>query len=314
VSLRSETGEPDCAAIDAGESGRILTCTDLDSTTVIEGLTLRNGSAAGPWPANAGGAILCRNAAPRIRRCVFRTNSAAYGGAVACWTAAPRIEQSTFFENRSTETGAGLYAYYGSAVALDGCLIAGSTAGAAVTCWYSSSVDVRCSDVWGNAGGDWTGCLSGRNGVDGNVSADPAFCTPFDGHVASFSPCLPENSAPECGLIGALGAGCDYTDVRDGAAPMAFFLGPAVPNPFNPVTEIAFGIPSSATTHRVTLQVYDVLGRRVKTLVDADRTPGLYRAVWDGTDHHHAPAASGVYFYRLTWNGKSETRRMVLLQ
>jgi hypothetical protein len=134
--------------------------------------------------------------------------------------------------------------------------------------------------------------------------------------VASFSPCLPESSGSECDLIGALGVGCDYTDVPDGAGrvPTVFFLGPAVPNPFNPITQVSFGIPESAGLHRARLQVYDVLGRRVATLVDDNLPPGVYQAYWDGKDHHRVAVASGVYFCRLTWNGKAETRRMVLLQ
>ena len=50
------------------------------------------------------------------------------------------------------------------------------------------------------------------------------------------------------------------------------------------------------------------------TLVDADRAPGTYRVTWDGRDDGGSQVASGVYFYRITWNGMSETRRMVLLK
>ncbi|MFH1573601.1 MAG: FlgD immunoglobulin-like domain containing protein, partial [Acidobacteriota bacterium] len=96
--------------------------------------------------------------------------------------------------------------------------------------------------------------------------------------------------------------------------PAVFFLGPAIPNPFNPVTEISYGIPASAGPSRVEMNVYDAQGRRVTALVDTDQAPGEYRVVWDGRDHNGTPVASGVYFYRVKWNGKSETRRMVLLK
>ena len=96
--------------------------------------------------------------------------------------------------------------------------------------------------------------------------------------------------------------------------PTAFYLGAAIPNPFNPVTEISYGIPAGAAPSRVVMNVYDALGRNVTTLVEAEQGPGRYRVVWDGRDHNGAEVASGVYFYRITWNGKSETKRMVLLK
>ena len=98
------------------------------------------------------------------------------------------------------------------------------------------------------------------------------------------------------------------------AIPTAFYLGSAIPNPFNPITEITYGIPAGATPARVVLSVYDATGREVTTLVDVDQGPGEYRVVWDGRDHKGAEVASGVYFYRLVWNGRSETKRMVLLK
>ena len=96
--------------------------------------------------------------------------------------------------------------------------------------------------------------------------------------------------------------------------PQRLDLGPAVPNPFNPITKISYGIPAGIAPARVTLAVYNALGQRVATLVSKERGPGRYSAIWDGKDHMGSPAASGVYFYRITWNGKSETKRMVLLK
>ncbi|MCK4548078.1 MAG: T9SS type A sorting domain-containing protein [Candidatus Eisenbacteria sp.] len=96
--------------------------------------------------------------------------------------------------------------------------------------------------------------------------------------------------------------------------PDYFYLAQNMPNPFNPITEIAYGIPRGASISRVTMNVYDTLGRRVQTLVDLDQGPGTYSAVWDGRDHNGVTVASGIYFYRLTWNANTETKRMVLLK
>ncbi len=113
----------------------------------------------------------------------------------------------------------------------------------------------------------------------------------------------------------SLPANASTTGVSETAQlPTVFFLGRAIPNPFNPVTEISYGIPVGAEPSRVVMNVYDPTGRKVTTLVDADQGPGIYRTVWDGRDHKGAEVASGVYFYRLVWQGKAETRRIVLLK
>ncbi len=87
------------------------------------------------------------------------------------------------------------------------------------------------------------------------------------------------------------------------------------PNPFNPVTTISFTVPAESDGERVTLQVFDVAGRRVCTLVDEEMAGGRYGAVWDGTDEAGQPVSSGVYFYRMDVDGTSSAmRKMVLLK
>ena len=86
------------------------------------------------------------------------------------------------------------------------------------------------------------------------------------------------------------------------------------PNPFNPATEITYSIPGETGSSPVTLRVYDTAGRFVRNLVDAAQTTGTYTVRWDGRDSNGADVASGVYFYRLSWNGESETSRMVLIR
>ncbi len=77
-----------------------------------------------------------------------------------------------------------------------------------------------------------------------------------------------------------------------GEVPEAFTLAQNYPNPFNPSTQIAFGLPNTA---RVTLEVYNLLGQKVATLLDEMREPGSYTVSFDGKG-----MSSGVYFYRLT--------------
>ena len=98
----------------------------------------------------------------------------------------------------------------------------------------------------------------------------------------------------------------------DGALvlPRAVRLGPNYPNPFNPSTIIPYQL---ATTSPVRLEVFNILGQRVATLVDEEQSAGAYRARWDGTDAAGGAAAAGVYLYRLTVAGAHQTGKMVLL-
>ena len=83
-------------------------------------------------------------------------------------------------------------------------------------CHSSSNPSFSCTDIHGNSGGDWTGCVASFLGVNGNISEDPLFCdvSSDDFHLQSDSPCAPANSAG-CGLIGALDVGCGPIAVEE---------------------------------------------------------------------------------------------------
>jgi parallel beta-helix repeat protein len=94
--------------------------------------------------------------------------------------------------------------------------------------------------------------------------------------------------------------------------PSALALHPCAPNPFNPITTIRFDVPASGT--RVAIVVYDVTGRRVRTLVNEPQPAGRQSVVWDGRDDRGRGVASGVYFYRMTAGSFVQTRKMLLLK
>jgi hypothetical protein len=93
--------------------------------------------------------------------------------------------------------------------------------------------------------------------------------------------------------------------------PTEFALRQNYPNPFNPTTQIAFSLPEDA---RVLLEVYDVAGRLVQTLMSRDQAAGVYRVQWDGRNQAGQPVASGIYLYRLQAGSSMETRTMMLLK
>jgi len=93
--------------------------------------------------------------------------------------------------------------------------------------------------------------------------------------------------------------------------PQDFFLAQNYPNPFNPQTTIAYRLSQSS---RVTLAIYNLLGQRVATLIDAHQPAGQHSVRWDGKDDVGKNVASGIFFYRLETGGLVSTRRLVLLR
>jgi len=293
-----------------------------------------------------GGGMFCRNASsPTLTDCVFSNNTAGDdggalgfrdssnpilygctladnsanddGGALYGYIASPSFYNCTITGNHTPDLGSALCMNNGGSATLENTIVAFNTDGEAIAC-VSSNAALTCCDVYGNAGGDYTGCLAGQSGVDGNFSDDPLFCNAASGDYSldASSLCLPDNN-PACGLVGADTLGCGLSTVADQTSrslPRTLTLGSAVPNPFNPVTEITYGVPAGNGPSRVTLNIYDALGRRVATLVDEDRAPGSHSVTWNGTDRDGSPVASGAYFYRITWMERSETKRMVLLK
>jgi hypothetical protein len=99
----------------------------------------------------------------------------------------------------------------------------------------------------------------------------------------------------------------------DGVASAPGRLDQNAPNPFNPVTTIRYAVNRDGA--RVTVDVYDVAGRRIATLVDGPHESGGYATIWEGKDDDGRPVASGVYFCRLSVdNAWSQARKLVLLK
>jgi len=100
------------------------------------------------------------------------------------------------------------------------------------------------------------------------------------------------------------------------ALPNTFELYQNRPNPFNPLTTIDFYIEGDdfSGAEKVTLEVFNILGQKVKTLIDEALASGQYSAVWDGTDEYGEQSASGIYLYRLRVGDANQTKKMMLLK
>jgi len=157
----------------------------------------------------AGGAVHTDSgAAPTFDECVFDSNTAGATGGAAQFElfSIPIMNRCTLYANSAPE-GSGVWCdnYF----TLTNSIIAFGLVGEAVYCDGAPPFS-SCSDIYGNAGGDWVGCLDELIHIENNFSEDPLFCDAPGGDFTLDvpSPCTAAN-APACGLVGAWDIGCD---------------------------------------------------------------------------------------------------------
>jgi hypothetical protein len=105
-----------------------------------------------------------------------------------------------------------------------------------------------------------------------------------------------------------LPAGLEETE---NSIPKTYQLFQNYPNPFNPATEIKYQLPKAS---EVKLAIYNVLGEKVRILVQEKKDPGVHHARWDGINDHGIPLSSGIYFYRLSAGNYESVRKMILIR
>ncbi|MBD3402205.1 T9SS type A sorting domain-containing protein [candidate division GN15 bacterium] len=101
------------------------------------------------------------------------------------------------------------------------------------------------------------------------------------------------------------------TGDTDSELPTEYALSQNYPNPFNPTTQISFSLP---TPGNVSLEVYNVLGQKVTTLVDGNMGAGNHVVEWDGKNSAGVGVSSGVYFYRIATDNFVDTKKMMMLK
>jgi len=93
--------------------------------------------------------------------------------------------------------------------------------------------------------------------------------------------------------------------------PTDFMLNQNYPNPFNPSTTIEYSLP---TRSNVNISVYNILGRKVTTLINKNQTAGNHSVTWNGANNQNQQVSSGIYFYRIETNDFTTTKKMTLLK
>jgi len=214
----------------ATDRGAGLCCTDGSAPGLLA-CTLRDNTCG-----STGGAIFASySSSPTLTSCSVSGNSATYGaGLHSIYESDPQLSGVIFYQNVALSQGGVLYLYSasdatlgtcrlcensagsrgsaasvlsGSSVTLTECILSHAASGAPVYCDGTSSATAACSDVYGNADGDYVEGLSGQLGIDGNISLDPLYCDRPAGDLdlEALSPCCTAG----CGTMGAGSCGCD---------------------------------------------------------------------------------------------------------
>jgi hypothetical protein len=120
---------------------------------------------------------------------------------------------------------------------------------------------------------------------------------------------IPRHFLPTCDSVSGVKWIEGATDGEN--RPNSFFVSQNYPNPFNPQTNFKFSLPQAS---HVKIDIFNILGQRIKTLVDEDMKAGVYLVDWDGKDEKGVEISSGVYFYRVTAGDFSDIRKMIFMK
>ncbi|MCG8606667.1 T9SS type A sorting domain-containing protein, partial [bacterium] len=106
------------------------------------------------------------------------------------------------------------------------------------------------------------------------------------------------------------------TSINDATSelPTDYALNQNFPNPFNPTTVIRYAIPLLHGNEPVKLEVYNMLGQKIRTLVDEEKSAGFYAVDWDGKNDQGRPVSSGLYVYRIRAKSFIEVKKMLLMK
>ncbi|MFH1502168.1 MAG: right-handed parallel beta-helix repeat-containing protein, partial [Candidatus Eisenbacteria bacterium] len=155
-----------------------------------------------------GAAIYAHSSSIAMNECTLVQNIAGMnGGALSAIDITLTVSDCTIARNEAPNAS-GLLLGNASSALVENSIIAFGVSGEAVDCYGGATADLNCCDVYGNDGGDYSDGIVGQNGVDGNISEDPLFCTGGEGYEYTIQACSPCADGGGCGPMGALGVGC----------------------------------------------------------------------------------------------------------
>ncbi|MBD3237951.1 MAG: hypothetical protein GF330_14730 [Candidatus Eisenbacteria bacterium] len=294
----------------SGAGGGAICAVDGSAVTCIDCIFSGN-------EGDTGGAVMLETSQGQLTDCVlFGNHSFLRGGAIHASAAAQLLLSGCTVVENSAPAGGGMVAVDNAHAEIARTIIAFSIMGGSVRCLNDATVAISCSDVHGNMGGDWYGCLYGLEGVDGNFDADPLFCGdgPLLGPYTldSDSPCAEENQ-PACGRIGALPVRCGAAAIPGQTSRLpGAELALRSTNPATAGATLHYAVPSADPTAALRISVHAADGRCVKTLHAAPAGRAEGNLAWDGRDARGWRCAAGVYYVYLQCADERLARALVL--
>ncbi|RLC56948.1 MAG: hypothetical protein DRH89_04555, partial [Candidatus Cloacimonadota bacterium] len=315
----------------AGEGGGIsleaYSDASLMNVTILENLSSR------------GGGLYLWDSSPILNNVIINDNIAnGQGGGIYCVGlniagnfifSSPVLNNVTISRNISLEDGGGIYCWECSNPTLLNCILWDNTP---QEVYFSPegdsiSITISFSDVQNGEAGIVTNNNGIVNWLEGNIDAPPLFVDPENGNYhlswtnyplpdSTMSPCIdsgdPNSPLDPDGTIADMGA--FYFDqnvgIEDPVLPGAKYSLSNYPNPFNPSTTIEFSIRSDS---KIELSIYNIKGQKVKQLISNQLTLGEHSIIWKGDDDSGSSVSSGIYFYKLNVNGRTEAVKKCLL-
>lgn len=234
------------------------------------------------------------------------------------------------YGNEYHGNGGGIYLEYSSTLIVNNTITGNSSSlrGGGL-CYRVSYVEIYNSIFWDDSSmenneiGNYAGTLrvhycdiEGGNQGDNNIDSDPLFVDPESGdyHLLAGSPCIdagdPESPRDPDSTRADIGA--YYFDqtvgINDGFVmlPSGFNLLQNYPNPFNGMTVISYSLPGFS---HVKIEIYDILGRKLTSLLDMPQAAGMHQITWNAND-----LPSGIYFYKLQAGDISKSKKTILLK
>jgi len=296
--------------------------------------SLQNVTISGNLSEGSGAGISCINSNPSLVNITVSDNTSYYtnGGGIYCYESNPSLENVTITGN-SADYGGGIYCNNNSSPNFVNCVL-----------WNDSpqeiyfyeentpnTITISYSDVQGGEAGIVTNNNGTVNWLEGNIDEDPLFVGTGDHpySLQDLSPCvnagIPDTTGmnlPEYDLAGNpriyggridMGAyeNQNVVNANENLIPMVTRLNQNYPNPFNPTTTINYSLKENS---KVSLNIYNIKGQKVKQLVSEQLSAGQHSVIWNGKDSNDKSVSSGIYFYKLETENYEKTKRMILMK
>ena len=303
----------DNSSISLGAAIEIIGCSDV---------LISNNIIANNTSSNAVGAIQCTDSPIAINNNVIVNNTGSYGAMILKTGSDATITNNTFANNESTGTNPNQFMIFNSAPIFTNSIF--SFEGSLF--WAAGAQDVSYS------------CVTGGYEGEGNIDEDPMFVAPSEGNGVGFdglnadwrlqdaSLCVdagnpdamyndPDGTRNDMGAYGGPeAAATPFTGINDD--PLLTIANSAInayPNPFNPQTTIALSITDSDKSLPVSVNIYNLKGQLVKTIVDNEVVTNT-TFVWNGTDNNGNNTSTGMYFIKMDTASSSVSNKVLLLK